>query len=126
MPQKRDPQIKECHPVQAKAKPLFGFWPRLRGIMPHRAGCTAALGVKHGGFLSIASVRDSNGDGTGCHACRGQNQWHCQTKGRGGGKHIAQVKFTYQIHCLNQKRDKPLVLCSSKWCVQMNKRFYLH
>lgn len=24
-----------------------------------------------------------------------------------GGKHIAQVGFTYQIHRLNQKREKP-------------------
>lgn len=35
-------------------------------------------------------------------------------KHRGAGKHMAQVGITYQIHCLNQEKEKPLVLCSSK------------
>lgn len=48
---------------------------------------------------------------------KGTVHWCCQTKE--GGKHIAQVKFTYQIHRLNQKREKPLVRCSSKCCVKI-------
>lgn len=33
--------------------------------------------------------------------------------GGGGGKRIAQVKITYQMHCLNRKTEKSLVLESN-------------
>lgn len=49
-----------------------------------------------------------------------KGQCSVAAKQRGGGKHIAQVKFTYQIHCLNQKREKPLVLFNSQSYIEVN------
>lgn len=49
-----------------------------------------------------------------------KGQCSVAAKQRGGGKHIAQVKFTYQIHRLNQKREKPLVLFNSQNYIEVN------
>lgn len=93
-----------------RSKRDVGFWQRPRGLHYVRQDAQQHWGSKRGRFPgAFASLWDSNGGGRPCQqraVARGQ----CTgaAKQRGGGKRIAQVRFTYQIHRLNQKRRETI------------------
>lgn len=106
-------RIKERHLTPSKRD--SDFWQRAEDYYATVAGCGAVLRSKRGRFCKHCFIAGLQWVGTPCQQrAIAEGQCSVAAKQRGGGKHIAQVKFTYQIHRLNQKREKPLVLCTSQ------------